>query len=286
MAYESPIFQSSIDLFAHSIEHFNSGTERDRKFVILHLANSVELLLKDLLLDLGETIYKNPKETISIAGAISTLTKKNINIPFLNKLELLIDERNALQHRYGFPNELTTIFYMDTTYKFFESFLKDNYSLNIKDVLTEYLTEPQLASFQIGQTSSQKELEKLIRFAKLHPVGSLLSGYAYYEKLLSYIKENIGFGAKTSKGRVVSFFTTLHLIKLFEDFNLPLSKRLAKLIETMTKARNQAAHGREEPTSEEVIKYLKAIKELEPLIEELNKKIEIKKDEKQLLPAP
>ncbi len=49
MAYESPLFQSSIDLFAHAVEHFNMGTERDRKFTILHLANSVELIFKDLL---------------------------------------------------------------------------------------------------------------------------------------------------------------------------------------------------------------------------------------------
>ncbi len=128
MAYESPLFQSSLELFSHSVEHFNWGTEKDRKFVILHLANSVELIFKDLLLDLGESIFKNPKETISITGAIEKLTKdKGVVIPHYNKLELLIDERNSLQHRYGFPNELTTIFYMDATYNFFKEFLKENY---------------------------------------------------------------------------------------------------------------------------------------------------------------
>lgn len=125
MAYTSPLFQSSFDLFSHSIEHFNMGTERDRKFVILHLANAVELIFKDLMLDLGLSIYKNPKETVTITGAIETLSKeKSIKIPHLNKLELLIDERNALQHRYGFPNELTTIFYMEATYDFFQRVFK------------------------------------------------------------------------------------------------------------------------------------------------------------------
>ena len=120
MAHTSPLFQSALDLFSHSIEHFNSGTERDRKFVIMHLANAVELIFKDLMLDLGLSIYKNPKETVTITGAMECLSKdKQIKIPYLNKLELLIDERNALQHRYGFPNELTTIFYMEATYEFF-----------------------------------------------------------------------------------------------------------------------------------------------------------------------
>ena len=123
MGYDSPLFQSALELFAHAIEHFNRGDERDRKFVILHLANAVELILKDFLLDLGESIYKNPKETVSIWEAIRKLKEKEsedekIRIPSTNKIEILIDERNALQHRYGFPNEITTIFHMENTYNF------------------------------------------------------------------------------------------------------------------------------------------------------------------------
>lgn len=113
MAIESPLFQSSMELFGHSITHFNGTSELDRKLVILHLSNAVELLLKDMVLDGGESIYKNPKETITINGCIETLRSKSLTIPYLNKLELLIDERNALQHRFGSPNELTTIFYMN-----------------------------------------------------------------------------------------------------------------------------------------------------------------------------
>ena len=109
MAIESPLFQSAMELMGHSISHYNGKKELDRKLVILHLANAVELILKDLVLDAGVSIYKNPKETITIQGCISELKNKNIDIPFMNKIELLIDERNALQHRFGSPNELTTI---------------------------------------------------------------------------------------------------------------------------------------------------------------------------------
>ena len=34
MGYDSPLFQSALELFAHAIEHFNRGDERDRKFTI------------------------------------------------------------------------------------------------------------------------------------------------------------------------------------------------------------------------------------------------------------
>ena len=141
-------------------EHFNWGSEKDRKFTILHLANSIELIFKDLLLDLGESIYKNPKETISITGAISTLIQnKNIIIPNLNKLELLIDERNSLQHRYGFPNELTTIFYMEATFDFFKDFLKENYDLEIEKILQDFLSHEDLTTFQLRNASSIHELD-------------------------------------------------------------------------------------------------------------------------------
>ena len=61
MATEFPSFQSSMELFGHSISHFNSGAELDRKLLILHLANAIELLLKDLVLDTGESILSQSK---------------------------------------------------------------------------------------------------------------------------------------------------------------------------------------------------------------------------------
>ena len=120
-----------MELLGHSITHFNGTSELDRKLVILHLSNAVELLLKDMVLDSGDSIYKNPKETITIHGCIEALNAKNITIPYLNKLELLIDERNALQHRFGSPNELTAIFYMTVAQEFFRAVLKEHYGAGL-----------------------------------------------------------------------------------------------------------------------------------------------------------
>lgn len=59
MAVESPLFQSSMELLGHSISHFNGSSELDRKLVILHLANSIELILKDLVLDTGVNLQES-----------------------------------------------------------------------------------------------------------------------------------------------------------------------------------------------------------------------------------
>ena len=98
MAIESPLFQSAMELLGHAISHYNGKKELDRKLLILHLANSVELVLKDLVLDSGQSIYKNAKETITIQGCLNVLKEQKVSLPFLNKIELLIDERNALQN--------------------------------------------------------------------------------------------------------------------------------------------------------------------------------------------
>ena len=282
MAYESPLFQSSLELFGHSIEHFNWGTEKDRKFVILHLANAVELIFKDLLLDLGESIYKNPKETITITGSIKTLTEeKGITIPNLNKLELLIDERNSLQHRYGFPNELTTIFYMEATHSFFKDFLKENYDLDIDEVISEFVTPEDLATFQLRKATTSHELDKLSKLSKVHPVGALLSAYAYLEKQLIQIRETVNNSIpqddkseRNVRFRIMRLTNPDFLPRMFDEYGIELQNTERKKLSELRHLRNQTAHGRDEPEQKTVSEMIKFIKSLEPKISELKESVE------------
>ncbi len=278
MAYTSPLFQSSFDLFSHSIEHFNLGTERDRKFVIMHLANAVELIFKDLMLDLGLSIYKNPKETITITGAIESLSKdKGIKIPHLNKLELLIDERNALQHRYGFPNELTTIFYMDATFLFFKEFLKENYNLDIEIVLQDFLNEDDLTIFNLRSVSNLTELDKLHKLTKIHPVGALLSLYAYLEGQINSIREVVMASAiDDEKDMKLSLFRIVNpdsFMRISKEYNIQLDEQIMRKLMDFRNVRNQVSHGRETVKSQEVIDFINMVKELETKINELNQAV-------------
>ena len=284
MAYESPIFQSSLELFGHAIEHFNLGTEKDRKFVILHLANAVELIFKDFLLDLGESIYKNPKETITISGSIKTIKdEKNIKIPFLNKLELLIDERNSLQHRYGFPNELTTIFYMEATYSFFQEFLTENYDLEVDKVMEDFISSEDLELFKLRRVVTKNELDKLLKLSKVHPVGALLSAYTYLEKQLSEIRDIIDESIPTDikienkvRFRVMRLTNPDFLPKMLDEYNIELADKDKRKLYELRKLRNQTAHGREEPEQKVVADMIKFIKEFEPKIKELKEKVKEK----------
>ncbi|WP_197722143.1 hypothetical protein [Sulfuriflexus mobilis] len=262
MAIESPLFQSAMELLGHSFSHFNGSKELDRKLVILHLANSIELILKDLVLDAGESIYKGPKETITIHGCIKSLEDKDIKIPFLNKIELLIDERNALQHRFGSPNELTAIFYMNISQEFFREILKEHYDLEYEEVITQFAEEKELLAFRMREPSDDAELENLKKLSKVHPLGALLSAMTYLEKNILDFSEKAGLGEDFRRRPY------WHMIshRFLERFDVITPDELREKMDDTRRLRNMAAHGRKEPTRDEVARAISSIEEFEKFL--------------------
>ena len=107
MSDNSPLFMSSMELYAHAVELASTGKSRDCRLTVLHLANAVELLLKDTILNSGHSIYKNPKETLTIWACFQELDGLGVVVPEKQYLELLIDDRNVIQHRFGSPDACT-----------------------------------------------------------------------------------------------------------------------------------------------------------------------------------
>lgn len=258
MAIESPLFQSAMELLGHSISHYNGQKELDRKLVILHLANSIELVLKDLVLDAGESIYKNPKETITIQGCLTALESKGIDIPYLNKIELLIDEKNALQHRFGSPNDLTAIFYMNIAQDFFKEVLKKHYGQDYNEIISQFADEQDLAAYILGEPSNDQELEKLQELAKIHPLGALLSAWSYFERVTeSFVSE-----AGLDFGRRRPFIMDLGRGRL-EHYGVEIPVTLKFKIDSVRQLRNMSAHGRAEPSKAQVKETIETIEEFE-----------------------
>ena len=139
----SPLLRSAIEVLEHSLYHyFRSDTSVDRKFALLHLDQAIELLLKERVRKSGTSIYsKDKKETISTWQAFEILASKGCNIPERADLELLHDDRNEIQHRYSTPSPETAVFHMENGLRFAERFLKDEFAMDIRNVLSiEYVT--------------------------------------------------------------------------------------------------------------------------------------------------
>ena len=138
----SPLLRSGFEVLEHGLWHFlRSTTTTDMKFALLHVDQAIELLLKERVRRGGQSIYKNPKETISIWGAYDILDAKlNCKIPEKPDLELLHEERNNIQHKYANPSAEDAAFHVENALRFLVRFTKDELNLDLGDhVSSEFL---------------------------------------------------------------------------------------------------------------------------------------------------
>lgn len=180
MGEGSPLFHSALELLAHAIEHYAAGQDRDRKFMVLHLANAAELLLKDCMLDAERSIYRNPKETKSVYAVMEELEEADIPIPHKHFLEILIDERNNIQHRFGSQSEIMAKWYMDRMIEFFEAFIEDRFGVNLRGQLGAMLGKDVL-QYVYPDIADRQPLITARQIAKLHPSAAVLTAWIEVE---------------------------------------------------------------------------------------------------------
>jgi len=131
------LLRSALEVLEHGLWHFfRSDTTTDMKFALLHVDQAVELLLKERVRAGGKSIYKNPKETITIWGAYDILEKDlNCRIPERPDLELLHEERNNIQHRYANPSADDAAFHLERAVHLIERFVKEELGLELADYI-------------------------------------------------------------------------------------------------------------------------------------------------------
>src|ERR1700680_3062558 len=130
----SPWTRSAFEILDHGLYHFfRSNTAKDMKFSMMHVDQAIELFLKERVRAGGKSIYRNPKETISIYGAYDILATLGVSIPERPDLELLHEERNSIQHKYLNPSSDDATFHIQKAFSFIRRFVKDELKLDIKD---------------------------------------------------------------------------------------------------------------------------------------------------------
>lgn len=138
----SPLLRSALEVLEHGLWHFfRSDTIADMKFAILHVDQAVELVMKERVRAGGKSIYKNPKETITLFGAYDILEKElGCKIPEKPDLELLHEERNNIQHKYANPSAEDAEFHVSNGMTFLKRFLLDELKVDIYEhVASEFL---------------------------------------------------------------------------------------------------------------------------------------------------
>lgn len=185
MTETSPLFISSIELLAHAIDLYASRDAKKYKFAILHLANAIELILKDRVVDCGQSIYKdNSKQTITIWEAFKLLDGCGVSIPEKPVIELLVDDRNTIQHRYGYPNGESVFHYLQQTLAFFTRFLSEHYGVELRSTLQLHTSKENLekVGFAFQNNESIAAIEELY---KLSPDAALLVAWKLLDEHFS-----------------------------------------------------------------------------------------------------
>lgn len=156
----SPLLRSCFESLEHGLWHlFRSQTATDMKFALLHVDQAVELILKEKVRSLGESIYKNPKETITIYGAYDILKTKNVNIPEKPDLEILHEERNNIQHKFANPSPEDAAFHIEKAVGFLIRFSKDELGISMETYISSSHLENLFPPIQNKKKRKLKELK-------------------------------------------------------------------------------------------------------------------------------
>jgi len=274
MGEGSPLFHSALDLLAHACEHYVGGEEKDRRFVILHLANAIELLLKDRLLDLQISIYENPKQTKSITKVLSDLDKRDVTVPQKHIIELLIDERNTLQHRFGSPNSIMVKYYFDNSLRFFEEFMNAAFGLELREYLSNLLDPVTLANIYPASEASRDVLLQARLVAKVHPSSSIVTAWMELEKKIGELRDLL---EKQSK-KYQSWFgypASPFLRHLLSEYMTPTGERdkLRRDIVHLSNIRNRVTHADIDASAKDAEDYIQNVERILPRIEELKSQL-------------
>jgi hypothetical protein len=231
-----------MELLAHSTELYTSGKPRNFKFVILHLANSIELILKDRLIDKGISIYnsKQLSQTIGVWDAFGKLNDLGISIPERPVIELLIDDRNTIQHRFSFPNAESVYFYLEHVVTFLTRFLNDEYGLNLLDVLASHLSDKDLAFLGLSEKESEEEESAIDRLFTISPESAVIQAFNLIEHRFMKLLEV----DSTTSRRPITVWRYPDFPYLMDElaFDSYLTYDNVRQFDNLRKIRNQAVH--------------------------------------------
>lgn len=261
MSDKSPLFVSSLELIAQATELYAQKHPRKYKFVILHLANSIELILKDRLIDKGVSIYKpRSSETIGIWNAFEELAKLNVSIPEKPIIELLIDDRNTIQHRFGFPDAQSVYYYLESVVSFFKRFLLDEYNVSLAEALSSHSSREHLEI--LGLVTDNFTF--LNEIAKISPKSAVLEAHAMTEDRLPKLVDSQSTQAKLPYHQWITRYWYDIIVDM--ERNGYLSSNFVQRYKEFRDLRNKAAHSailsEKEIKSDKWIEAIQTAKEL------------------------
>jgi hypothetical protein len=139
----SNLIRSSVEALEVAIDQYSEGTPKRNRDCVENCDKAVELILKAKVIRAGESVYyPGSTNTIKMHESFAKLRKKGIIIPEENTLTNNHKfSRNPSYHEGRTVSKATTKSILDTTRKFIERFLKDEFNLKLKELIKPQYVE-------------------------------------------------------------------------------------------------------------------------------------------------
>src|SRR2546428_6607705 len=241
-----PMLREAVNARSDGPEHLDLGAPEDRAFAFEHFGQAAELLLKEKVRQLGESIYRRGHESITLFGAKRKLEQRHVQVPFWSDVEVMHERRNVAHHVGDVPDEDTTKVYLNAAMPFFEGFLHDQFGYDLDHILEN-----------VGVSLPGKPLkpvDKLLAEARrtviTQPRMSIMTASTAVEivarPLAKHPDERSLPIREVGRRLVQSHLWTQQDFQKFEQF---------------LQIRNRAAHGAEDPSRTEATFAVEAAKE-------------------------
>lgn len=245
----TPHFSNALELVAHAKTHLNGKKELDRKLVILHLSHAIEFILKDLLLINNISISdKNPDKTLTLLGSIKKLEENKIKINHQHGVELLIKQRNYLQHTYGSTNQEMIEYYSRSTDEFLSEIFKKYYKLDYVETINRQCENEDAVLHGYSQLDKNSELDRFRVLSKIHSLSAYLATWNYIERL------TVNFIVKSTYINNSKYLSNISIKKSLNAIDVILPDSLEKNINNIYELRRKVEDGNK--VSEEEVECL------------------------------
>ncbi|XAG63310.1 hypothetical protein MRL64_15355 [bacterium 19MO02SH05] len=157
---------------------------------------------------------------------------------------------------------------MNIAENFFREVLKTHYGQEYDEIITQFSDESDLLEYKLNDPANDQELDKLKDLAKIHPLGALLSAWTYIEKEIEEFAEQAGLNFLRRRPSAIDLVNGR-----WERFGIVVPSALNDSFNQARRLRNMAAHGRLEPTIEDVISSVDTIEKFEKYLLSLDKSV-------------
>lgn len=256
MAQTSPILRFALEVLHQALENYASETARHRKMAVLNLAQAVELSVKAALVENNVPIYEKGGRTVVVHDALAALAKlwDAERVDFHARIELLVDERNAIQHRYGTVDDVSLDYHMETTFGTLRSILAQEFDTDldawIRDNVAGEIWQ-KIRFVETPQPTAQDPSAAIID--ERSPTVDFIDGFTRYERqvreaLTPFLEEGQRFSGSSLD----------LMIKALSNASI-VDRGLIQSLPDVYRLRNRAIHGDEVPSADEVEQALKVL---------------------------